>query len=242
MKSMKSHMGIWTLLVLLVFGTSCKKHVFGISGKGVTESEIRLIQGFNRIDLDIDALVEVKQASEYYVEVFAQGNLLSHLTTNVSNQKLTISFDTWVRKHDDIKIIIHAPDISELEISGSGQIQVVNILNTNELKTNISGSGKIVIQELIATKMQSSISGSGKVEVLAGTIQETIHKISGSGDVKMHQASAVSSDVSISGSGKLELHCTDQLKVRISGSGSVYYSGEPSIDVDISGSGKLIKL
>lgn len=240
---MKITKGIIAVFLFAGIVSSCQKvKPFGIKGKGNVVSEIRNLQGFTEIDLDIDATVEFYQDSTYYVEVQAQSNLLPYLETKINDGELEIEFDHWVRSHKDIKIIIHAPTIHKLEISGSGSILAKNTIQTAHFKTEISGSGKIAIQEIHTTNYESDISGSGKVEVFGGTIENSEIEISGSGDQEMVGAESKHATIEISGSGTTKLTCTETLDVRISGSGKVYYSGNPSVQVNISGSGELIQL
>jgi hypothetical protein len=222
---------------------SCQKiKPFGIKGKGTVISEVRNLQGFNEIELDIDARVEFRQDSVYYVEVQAQSNLLPHLRTKIKDGEMEIDFDCWVRNHEEITIIIHAPDIQKLEINGSGTIAALTPIQSSHLSTEISGSGSILLQEVQIGTYDSDISGSGKIEIGGGTVDNGEIEISGSGEQDMLAVQFKTANIEISGSGEVRLSCSDYMNVEISGSGTVYYSGNASVNTSISGSGELIKL
>lgn len=225
-----------------ILGSCQKIKPFGIKGKGTVVSEVRNIQGFNEIDLDIDARVEFRQDSVYYVEVQAQSNLLPHLRTKIKDGEMEIDFDCWVRSHEDITIIIHAPTIKKLEVNGSGTIVALTPIQSTHLNTEISGSGSIRLQDIQVGTYESDISGSGEIEISAGTVDYGEIEISGSGEQEMLSVQFKTATIDISGSGKVRLSCTESLTVEISGSGTVYYSGNASVNSSISGSGEIIKL
>ncbi len=221
--------------------SSCKKNVFNsIVGKGGTVTETRQITGFNSIDLSIDANVIYTQDASYYVEISGQDNVLNVLTTEVSGGELEIDFSKWVRKHSNITIIIHSPDIKELEVSGSGSIETSGPINTTDMDLEVSGSGNIVVSNLTTSDMEASISGSGNIEVNGGTVTNQEAKISGSGNIDFEYLQAANSACKISGSGSVTVWVTTQLDASISGSGDIKYTGTPIVNTHISGSGQVI--
>ncbi|MGV3632505.1 MAG: head GIN domain-containing protein [Bacteroidota bacterium] len=227
--------------VIVATVVSCQKeNMFGVKGKGNIVSAERNIDGFDKIDLNIDADLEFVQDSVYYLEIQAQSNIIANIDTDVeSDGELEIDFDDWVRSHKKIKIIVHAPTIYRLEVSGSGSIKAGSI-QTSDIDLHISGSGDIELHSLVATTLESSISGSGNMEIGGGSVDSQDIEVSGSGKVNAASLTTQNADVDVSGSGDIELNCSSSLNVRISGSGTVYYSGNPVISVEISGSGDLI--
>ncbi|MCE3296243.1 MAG: hypothetical protein K0R65_1957 [Crocinitomicaceae bacterium] len=228
---------------IAVASVSCQKEkFFGVKGKGNIVSEQRSIDGFDKINLGIDAELEFVQDSVFYLEIQAQANIIDNIDTDIKfGGELEIEFDDWVRSHKKIKIIVHAPEIYGFKVSGSGSI-VSGAIQTSDMDMQVSGSGDIEIQSLVAGTLESSISGSGNLLISGGTVTTQSIEVSGSGKVDNENLASQHAGVEVSGSGDIELNCANSLDVRISGSGTVYYRGTPVISVEISGSGDLIHL
>lgn len=241
MKSLK-----WMIPVVLILAlhfTSCEKHIFNsIKGKGATVTETRNLTGFNKISLDIDADVTYTQDSVYFVEISAQQNVLDVITTEISAGELEIEFSKWVRKHSNIEIIIHSPDLREVDLDGSGNFESTGMLTTTDLELEVSGSGNIVLYGVTATELDADISGSGNIYISSGVVTNEDAKISGSGNIEADDLKANNSKAKISGSGSISVWVLDQLDATISGSGDIKYKGNPITNTTISGSGSVIHI
>jgi len=230
---------LFTTSILLIAGfTSCKKVV----GTGPQVSSIRTLDAFNSISLAMDATVNITQDSFYKVEVIAQNNIMDAILTKVNDGRLTIQHKNNVYiKSAPISVNITMPNINNLNLSGSGTIQVQNQLVNNSLETNVSGSGKIIIPSIETMNITSTISGSGAITIHSGSTHQLISNISGSGEIDLLNVQANTANTTTSGSGDTKVYATQSLYAKISGSGDVYYRGNPSIESNISGSGRLIK-
>ncbi len=132
----KQFLSIVTGFALLL--SACYKEEFGfVKGKGENVTEIRTVSEFDEIDLAMDADVEYIQDTIYQVEISAQENILDILTTHISNGELKIDCEKNITKHNPIHIKIHSPKISSLSISGSGNINVEENIETSSLKLNL---------------------------------------------------------------------------------------------------------
>lgn len=241
MKSVK--LMIPVLLILVTSFTSCKKHLFNsIKGKGETVTETRNLSGFNKISLSIDGDLSYVQDSVYFVEISAQQNVLNVITTEIDGGRLKIGSSKWIRKHNGIKIIVHSPDMREMDLSGSGNIESSSDILTTNLELNVSGSGNITLASVHTDEFEVKISGSGNITVSGGAVTNQKATISGSGDVEMDDLTANNSDAKISGSGSISVWVLDQLKATISGSGNIRYKGNPIVNANISGSGSVIHI
>jgi len=229
-------------LVLSFLMTSCyKNNGWGVRGKGEVVSEVRPVTGCDRLNLSIDADVDYKQDSIYYLEVFAQPNILSLLKTEVHGTELSLEYKRNIWDHKQVRVVLHTPDMRAIRISGSGNVQGGRI-QTSTLDLTISGSGNINLSNVLCTGMSGNISGSGNIHLDNGKIQNQTLTISGSGNIHSENCESSSNATNISGSGSVLVYVTESLKVKISGSGDVKYRGKPTVSVDISGSGSLIQI
>jgi hypothetical protein len=228
------------LLVILCLSGSLVTNCSEISGI-YQNKEKRDVGSFNKISLGISADLYLSQGSKTEVVIDAEERMMEYIITEVTNGNLKIKYDKWrVPRHKRIKIYITIPEIKGLNVSGSGDIIAETDINGEDIEFNISGSGKIIIDNLKVSDAEASISGSGGL-LLAGseTLESFEISISGSGDMKAEKLKVDKFMARISGSGTCEVHVLSELTANISGSGGVYYAGNPIVDVRISGSGKV---
>jgi hypothetical protein len=227
-------------LVVTAFFTSCQK----IKGKGDLVTETRTVSGYNSVSLSMDASVYVTNGTEYTLEVMAQENLLPYIQTKLEHDRLVIKIKNTVSlgHHEPIKILITAPGMTDLDVSGSGLIDVQNDWLGTTLETHISGSGKISLSHVQCGTLKAKISGSGDIEAESGQVSAEDLNISGSGNIEFRYVVASDVNADISGSGNIYTQATTLLDATISGSGNIYYLGNPQINAHISGSGNIMKI
>jgi hypothetical protein len=228
------------LAFAIVVMSSCEK----VTGDGPVVNETRNIVNFAGVDLRVSADVYFKQDPNFKVEISAQRNILEVMETYVSNNKLVIKYknDVRVRSHDPIIVMVSAPSADHFRISGSGNINVNGLLSPANMELDISGSGNILIPQLVTGSVDADISGSGNITVNNGSATDENLRISGSGTIDLLNLPANKASVNTSGSGDTKVNLSQNLDIKISGSGSVYYKGSPIINSSVSGSGKVIHI
>jgi len=122
-------------------------------------------------------------------------------------------------------------------ISGSGLMNIIADCDT--VKTNISGSGRLILETYKCLLTDITISGSGKAE-LTGSSDKATFLIVGSGKISAYEFPVKKADITVSGSGDLYVNVLEFLEANISGSGNLHYIGTPKISFNSSGSGNLI--
>lgn len=227
-------------IALLLMITSCEK----VTGEGPLRTEVRNRGNFTGIDMRISGNVYFKTDSLYKIDVTAQENLLNEIETNIVGNNLVIKFrdGVRVRSHDEITVSVSAPELSSIRLSGSGNISTDETKYTRNFFIDLSGSGNVIMQQLVTDFIDAKLSGSGNITVLNGNAREEKLKISGSGNMDLLNVASESAQTSTSGSGSVKLNVAEHLDVSISGSGSVLYKGDPAVTAKVSGSGKVIKL
>ncbi len=211
-----------------------------IEGEGPRIEEMRDVDYFNKIELRMSADVYLKQDSNLNVQVRAQQNILEVLETRVDGKKLIIDTKgNCVRTSGGVEVFISLPMLESLEVDGSGSFSSTGSFTLDNIDLEINGSGDIQL-DLIANRIDTDISGSGSVR-LSGTAQSHKIDITGSGNVSAFELTSYRAGVDVSGSGDCELQVHKKLDVKISGSGNVYYKGSPDIKTRVSGSGSVDK-
>jgi hypothetical protein len=230
--------GLFSLLVLTTLH-SCRK----IIGEGPVVSETRSTREFSEIDFGVPADITYIKSDETEIEIEAQRNIIDVIETYVSGNELNIKVREGrnIHSHEQIRITVKAPSVHGFAVSGSGALQIIGGIEGDNAKLRVSGSGKILADEINASSLEARISGSGSINALDGIADHLDLDISGSGDINLLPVLAKTATTQTSGSGNMHVNVSDDLDVRISGSGDVFYEGNPEVNVSISGSGRLIK-
>lgn len=229
-----------SFIAAMLFG-SCIGMGERVKGSGNRKSENRQVSEARRIKLsgDMDVYIDQGPAS---LKVEADDNILQHIETAVHNNWLEIRTrdNVNINTIEPVKVYITTPEITNLNVSGSGNIKSNAPFSTdNNTSFGISGSGNITAT-ISAPKVEAHISGSGNLHISGETKDVEIH-ISGSGNYDGANLKAENADVSIAGSGDANLFAENRLKASIAGSGNVKYKGNATVDSHIAGSGSIDK-
>ena len=188
------------------------------------------LEPFTSINISSFAKVYLSQGEQQSV-LLSSGKVPDNSEIHVKNGVLMIDAEAGQ------EITITMPSLNRIAIGGKGVVEGQTTINTDALKLDISGDGKITL-DVHAKKVDVAISGLGKV-VLSGTAEESNFNISGSGKVDAIALKTAKAKVNISGLGKCSIDATEELISNISGSGTVTYKTKPVIlEENISGVGK----
>jgi len=227
--------GIFSFMLLM---QSCDPFGLQSSGDLITldfdESD------FHGLDLNVPADAALRIGDEFKVEITCEETAMPYVETRVDNGILKVYFSRNIRDVDHMKVVVTAPSWDNLDISGSGEIRVLDALEGHLLKLEVSGSGKIAVAEASFDQADLNVSGSGKID-LSGSAEALKCRISGSGQVDCLEFPVHLAEVHVSGSGDAFVHVTDALEADISGSGNIIYQGNPQLSVHVSGSGSVKK-
>jgi len=128
--------------------------------------------------------------------------------------------------------------LTNISLSGSGDLWNEDVLQMEKLSTSITGSGDVVL-EVKTSSIEGKVTGSGDL-TLKGSTESLSAKVTGSGDFHGFDLDSKNTDVAVTGSGDAKVVSTQNLKARVSGSGDIRYKGNPKKeDTKVSGSGSI---
>lgn len=211
-----------------------------IKGNGEMVTKTRSVGDYDGVLLVGSMNVVLVAGSEGNIKIEAESNLQEHLVTEVRNNVLKISTEDNVNLQPTKEITITVPfkDLSEVSLTGSGDIWNEDVIKGSDFKMQVTGSGDIMLN-LDVQDLEGQITGSGDIEV-KGNAQNFECKVTGSGDFKAFDLNAKNVEARISGSGDIQVTATESLKASIGGSGDVVYKGNPKKeDFKTSGSGSV---
>jgi hypothetical protein len=229
-----------TLLVGCSVWFSCATDI--MTGQIVKEG--RNLPAFQGIHLSTSADVYLSQGNPQSVQIEADKASLEYIETEVKGNSLIVKTrDGQWRSLGKVKVFITVQDISQIDLSGSGNVVSQTPIRSSDMKIELSGSGNVKIATIEAPKIAVTITGSGNV-TLAGTNDQAQldATITGSGSIKADELSVGSAGITITGSGSARVHVLKELETNITGSGSVQYKGNPLINAHSTGSGKTTSL
>ena len=215
-------------------------------------TEKRDVRDFNEVALQGygDLVIEQNPDAPESLEIEADQDILSRLTSQVRNGRLILGFDMpwydwlgwgleWLfTSNKSIHYRISLKQVNSVALSGSASL-TSDRLQSEGLKLVVSGSGKVRLGEVQTGSLGLTISGSGDIEVSAGAAPRLEINISGSGRVRTADVESQDTHVTISGSGNAQVAASQALSVHISGSGDVKYKGSPKVNQSISGAGSV---
>jgi hypothetical protein len=106
-------------------------------------------------------------------------------------------------------------------------------------RIGISGSARVVIENLSQPDLAIAISGNGSLAA-QGTVERLSIAVSGSGNAKLAEVSAKQLTAKISGRGNVEAAPKEDADINISGSGNVLLLTRPAhLSTRVSGSGRI---
>ncbi len=194
--------------------------------------------------------VVYSQGAASSIRMNGADNVLDVVELKNNGGRLVIKFRDNVRvkslDDDDLVFYITSPSVSNLSVTGSGNIEVNSALNVSSLDLLVSGSGDVETKGIKASgDINVSVSGSGAVEMDIDNRANAINvSLSGSGDVECENMTARSISCGVSGSGDVEFKggITNKASFSISGSGSVEAKRLEAVNVTaaVSGSGRVV--
>lgn len=189
-----------------------------IEGNGVINSEKRNLSFFKSVELKGSFNSVIHCGKQITATIRCDDNILPHIITRVSKQKLMITADKPICTRNDITVNITVPDIETLTAAGSNNISISNIDNQS---------------------MVIRIDGSGNFHAVGKTKQFDA-QLSGSNDINAKNLRSENTQISIDGSGNATVHADNELEVNINGVGDIIYHGNPKkITKNISGVGDI---
>ena len=162
------------------------------SGKPI-KTENREAKNFERIQLIGSPTLYYTQGDTTSILVEAPKDLLEYVETEVKNNCLTVRIrneagsvirQLSIPDMDEVKIHVTSPDLIEATLSGSGDFISRGLLDTDNLKLELKGSGDMTFQDIICDHINTTLVGSGDLDIFHDGVQQTVILLKGSGDIK----------------------------------------------------------
>ncbi|WP_298537310.1 head GIN domain-containing protein [uncultured Algibacter sp.] len=213
-----------------------------VKGNGNKTTVTRTTSDYNAIRCAGSMDFILVKGTEGQITIEGEENLLEYIITDAKSGVLKVKVKDGVNLktsyNSTIKITIPFEDVSEVSLSGSGDLYNKDLIKTPTLDIALSGSGDVVL-DIETESVESALSGSGDI-TLKGTTNNLEAKVSGSGDFHGFNLQANNTEVYVAGSGDAKVVSNKMLKARVAGSGDIAYRGNPEKeDTKVAGSGSI---
>jgi Putative auto-transporter adhesin, head GIN domain len=209
------------IVVLCALASGCRfaAKVQGVTGSGVSKVEKRELGPFTSIATDGAFEIEVVCQQSQTLEIEGDDNLLSLVSTEVSNGVLRINNVGSYSTRTPMKVRISVANIEGVTANGAGTIEVSHLKND---KFEIDSNGAPTVR-------------------VSGETKELRIDANGAGLVDAHKLRASTVAVDSKGVAKVEVSASKVLNVTVSGPSQVIYEGDPEINQTINGPGSVQK-
>jgi len=217
--------------MLALLFASCGSNVFnGIKGNGNVQIEKRNItERFTKISVNRGIEVIVSQSETASVEVEADQNLLSHITTKVENGTLVISSDENIYSADSETVRVKMPVVESLESTSGSHIKTNGTLKSVAIVTEmrVSSSSGSEIEAALEFDSINAESTSGSTITLSGKSLK-LRTASSSGSTINAQSLLANEVTAEATSGSsTDVHPLVNLVAKSSSGSSIDYTGTP---------------
>jgi Putative auto-transporter adhesin, head GIN domain len=204
-----------TLLLGVLFLVACDWH--GLRGNGDLKTENRSLTPFANLDVSGAFTIDWATGSPA-VSIVTDENLLNHVRTRVSGDKLIIDTDTHISPRRGLKVTVTSQNLRGAQLSGAVRFEA---------------------EKLAGPSFFLETSGASRA-TLEGTVGDLTASMTGASRLDAENLHTRTAALSVTGAGRADVWASEVLKVSISGAGRVTYSGNPKeVKRDISGAGKV---
>ncbi len=225
-------------LVLVCIGSIGCEMGDCIKGQGDHTTTELHVAPFQRLILKSSIDVVLSQGAEQKIEVVGQANLVKLISTQVVDGVWRVNIEECFRSKKPLVVRITIPDLQEIVIKGSGNINSEGPFRTEAMDLTVLGSGDMDL-DLVAIRIKATVQGSGDV-LLKGNATSFETRIQGSGDVDALELVATDVRAAIMGTGNVAVHCTGFLDASIMGTGDIRYRGNPTeVRQSVKGTGSI---
>jgi len=222
--------------------TACSNDDDCTIGNGSITTQTISLATFSGIESSGADTIIISQGDVQKITVTGYSNIISLLKRQVSNNVWKAELEDGCYKNSDLEINITVPNMNYIKQNGSGNIQINDFINQQNMTIDLNGSGNLELNANQGTvNLDIQIAGSGSITGLSyfEDLEDLSITIYGSGSCNLFPLETDNCIIDIEGSGNCNVYVNENLNVFIDGSGIINYKGNPSISQTINGSGSI---
>jgi len=211
-------------------------NIYPVKGSGKVITEERNVPLYHSVTFSSIGHLIIKEGAAGKIIINADDNIMPFIQTDVQKSILIININKIVTEAAKIEITITMENINDLNVNGSGKIDVQKKIVQDSIKMKVSGSGNITAD--IETKfVNAAIVGSGSIDLSGKTVKLEID-LGGSGLLNTLTLIADEANISIGGTAVCKVFINNVMNINLTG-GTVQYKGTPKIYLKATFAGTL---
>jgi hypothetical protein len=226
--------------LLAALATGCTFNVSSgpqLKGSGVSKTEERAVGGFTQIEVAGAIQLEVTVGPATSVVVTTDDNILPHVVTQSSGDRLRIAIDASYSTSLGVKVKATTPNLAMLRVSGASTC-TLNDVAAEQFELELSGASACQLDGDVDT-LDVTVSGASRA-TLVGTADELTIDCSGASRVEATDMPADRVTATVAGASTALVTAAEELIATASGASTVRYRGEPAkVRDDISGASTI---
>lgn len=236
-------------LILFVIVSSCNKDrgsgCFTREGDEVIV-ERQLGGNFKTLEIYDNAVVTIKQGSEYKAIVKGGEKLIDSYKTTVENGHLIIENRTicnWTRDLSTaFEVTVIMPEIDSILYFGFGEINTYGQILVDSLYIESRNGYGYINMDVDGQNMELIIHYGGGVNIeMRGSMDKVLNYTTAHSIINMSQLEATRGWYICRGTGDITINTSEYIKVELDLTGNIYYTKDPEVYIKSqTGSGKLI--
>lgn len=212
-------------LVLLAVASGCHiSHRPSLQGSGVAKSETRAVGSFTEIELEGQIELDLSTGPATDLNITGDDNLLPHIKTEVTGDKLKIYADTSYSSKLGIQVSATAPALKALTGSGATKSTLSGVL-AQQFSLDLSGACSCRFTG-DADRLVVNLSGASHI-TLVGASDELVIECSGASKVDAMGLTAKKVRADVSGASTGLVNASDELRADASGASTLRFAGKP---------------
>lgn len=210
-----------------------------VAGNGNKTSEIRMIDGFTKINVRGRMVVILTQGANTELKINADSNLIPLVETKVEEGELIITLKEQVREGDIITLYVTADhNLSAMEIAAGCTIETPEVLAGDNLDVNTSAGAQTKLS--LKYKELFLEASSGSYVTLSGTSDKAVINFSSGSNIDAENLEIEMAEAEGSSGGNASIKVAKELKVDVSSGANLTYSGNAMISTMKQSSGGSI--
>lgn len=202
--------------------------------------QYRRVADFHRVVFHGPGRLEIEQGDTESLSIEAPGDIIDKIESRTSDGTLkgtpqgtlNLGYRSGpVARLDVYRAPIHLKlvlkELNDLLITGSGSVDIKD-LDTDQLRLNLMGNGKLMIHHLTADYLSTSIKSQGHARIL-GDVESQSILLSDRGRYEAEELVSDMADARMTGECTAEIRVTDQLTTYVGGNCSLGYVGYPEV-------------
>ncbi len=205
------------------------------------ESETRVLEPFNKIDVDDKIIVQLIKSDEESIEIKAQEIDIQRVMATVKDNVLKLYIDVPPYKYGKVRAILKFRQMDGIKVSGMAEVSSISIFKMDTLRISARNGGKVYL-DLDVKHLESKISEGGLISAQGYAVSQDAD-VATSGALSAFDLESDVVKVTAVTGGIAKINVSKELTGKVTTGGYVSYRGEPEkTDKKIYTGGKIEKL